>query len=1032
MDNIQNVADCEIKNTDRINIDEVSDEELCRIDDEIFNRGRNKLKKGSFRDKLYGKKYLGVCFAVPFVIMLITYIAMGVWPIGEGSVLVLDLNAQYIYFIEKFRSIIAEGGSFLFSFERVLGGEFMGMVAYYLASPFNLITLLFPKEYITEAVMLILLLKCGCCGLTFGIFVDKTFSRRRPVATIIFSSMYALTSFAVVMQNNLMWTDNIILLPLILLGIDRLIKHGKVKLYTVTVALSLITNFYIGYMTCIFVAIYFFVRYFTASDEERNPTGTNKHFAKAFVRILIFSIIAVMIAAVMIWSAYYSLSFGKLEFSEPNYGASQLFDFADIFTKLYFGSYDTVRPEGAPFLYAGMLMTLLAPLFFFVKSIPTKHKVGAAVLLVICLFSVNLSTLDLIWHGFQRPNWLNARFSYMFVMIGLLMAYAAFLKIREIGYSKVVCSGVVFSVILMIFQKLDFENLPDFGAVWASLGIIIIYLIFLRFTYRDAGRNYVETTAVVLAVIVAAELFASSVSNLYALDADVLFTDRVPPANVVKAYEESLTEEGDFLSTDEANDLLASYRGFLDVYAPAVEYVNSIDPSFFRSEKINHQKTNDNFALGIRGLSGSTSTLNAPVIEFLHQMGLSSKSHWSKYEGNTPYTDTFFGVKYLFYYKHKDKVPDYVDTYYELIHETDTGVMIYRNNNALSIAFTAVGDIADYKVNEEEFKHITSESGDYDILMKQTYEGPFNLMNRIFSHTYGSELNLWNKLDITSTGYNGCRKFNLKENNLHSGYEKNTDGDGTFTYKVTADGDTVYMYIPSEWPREVTVSVNGKNIGKYMGNNTHHILKLGTYAEGENLEVVLKMEADKLYLTNGDYFFYSFNDELYEEVKDKLVPTQMEVTDFSESHIEGKLSVKENATHVLTTIPYDEGWQVYCNGEMITYEKALDCLIAFDLPAGEYEIEFRYMPDSFKYGMIISVSGIVLFVVLIILKTKLEKKRATVSVLSEITPALDTLEDEDADTVSEITDTLTDGDEMESPIDDTEVTGGTNNDTSEE
>ena len=211
---------------------------------------------------LFGKKYLGFAFLVPAVLMTLIYVALGVWPVGERSALVLDLNAQYVYYIEKFRSILLDGGSFLYSFERALGGEFMGIVAYYVASPFNLLTLLFPKQWMTEVVMAIMILKCGFCGFNFGVYAHNRFDRRRPMATIIFSTMYALCSFGVVMQNNLMWIDCMLLFPLVLLGMDRLIKYGRYKLYTVTLALAILSNYYIGYMMCLFLLFYFFVSFF--------------------------------------------------------------------------------------------------------------------------------------------------------------------------------------------------------------------------------------------------------------------------------------------------------------------------------------------------------------------------------------------------------------------------------------------------------------------------------------------------------------------------------------------------------------------------------------------------------------------------------------------------------------------------------------------------------------------------------------------------------------------------------------------------
>ena len=100
--------------------------------------------------------------------------------------------------------------------------------------------------------------------------------------------MYALTAYAVVQQHNTMWIDNLILLPIILLGIENIIKYGKYKMFIIALAMAVYSNFYIGYMMCICVAAYFFYYYFANDPAERNPLGEKKHFLKSLGRIDLF------------------------------------------------------------------------------------------------------------------------------------------------------------------------------------------------------------------------------------------------------------------------------------------------------------------------------------------------------------------------------------------------------------------------------------------------------------------------------------------------------------------------------------------------------------------------------------------------------------------------------------------------------------------------------------------------------------------------------------------------------------------------
>ena len=112
--------------------------------------------------------YLALCFFAPIVLMYGIYIVLGLYPFGDTSPLVLDMNAQYVSFFEATRDSILGERSALYSFSRSLGGEFGGMIAYYTASPLSIITILFPKDRIQEAILTILLIKCGLSGATFG------------------------------------------------------------------------------------------------------------------------------------------------------------------------------------------------------------------------------------------------------------------------------------------------------------------------------------------------------------------------------------------------------------------------------------------------------------------------------------------------------------------------------------------------------------------------------------------------------------------------------------------------------------------------------------------------------------------------------------------------------------------------------------------------------------------------------------------------------------------------------------------------
>ncbi|MBQ8510287.1 MAG: YfhO family protein [Clostridia bacterium] len=858
---------------------------------------------------LDGMYHMGLAFLFPVLIMALVYLAMEVWPFGKNSVLVLDLNGQYVYYFEAIRDILRGEQGILYSFERALGGEFLGIVAYYLASPFTFIVALFPEGMITESLYTILLLKCGLSGMNMCVYLHKSHPTK-PTSEVIFSVMYALTSYAVVMQHNTMWIDCLLFFPLIMLGVESLIKYGHYKLYVLTLAVAVFSNYYIGYMVCIGVAAYFFFYYCLCTPEQRNPLGERFHFAKTFGRMALFSLIAVGMATIIILPAYYSLTFGKTTFSDPSFDFKQKFDFLDLISKMFPGSYDTVRPEGWPFVFSGTLTTILLPVFFMMKQITPRQKIAYGVLMAFFIFSFNSSTIDLVWHGFQRPNWLNYRYSFMFCFVIIVMAYLAFEHIREIDIRMVLGVGAVLGVLICVLQKLEYENIPDLTCVWFSIAAISIYMILLSGCHHNWLDGAINT---ILCVFVLLEMFCSALADVVALDDDVHYSTRT------------------------------SYRNFMNVWTPISEWMNQYDTSFYRAEKTEHRKTNDNFTLNIRGLSNSTSTLNAKQIEFLQRLGYSSKSHWSKYLGGTPISDSLLGLKYILTLDTNEMNDVYGEAIY---HDEENMTMAYLNEYAQSLGYMVNSALTEFEIAE--------------------YVSPFELMNEMVSEMVGSEemLELFKPYANIKPEYENLELAYVTGHKKYSKVNTSRSGKLIFTFTPVNDRE-IFVYFPSDYARDAKLKVNGSDVSEYFTNETCRIVSIGKQPAGEELIVSLTLEKDEIYIANGvDYFWY-LDEELFADVMKQLQEGGYQIDEFTDDSFNGTITVPEDRTMFLLTIPYDEGWKVYVDGEQVETFEVLECLTAVELTPGEHSIEMKYSPWCVKYGMIISISSAALFVLIV-------------------------------------------------------------------
>lgn len=922
--------------------------------------------------------YLIAAFFIPFVIMLGVYICLEKHPFGNNSVLTLDLQAQYVYYYEAIRRLLTEGGSWLYSWERTLGGEFMGIVAYYMASPFNIILVLFPKDMLADAVMFIQLAKVGGMGLTFAYYLRKT-RKTTDMQSIAFSTMYALCAYSVVQLMNPMWLDAMVFLPLLVLGIESMIRERKFILYTVSLVTVFCTNYYMGYMCAIFTFFYFLYYYFLVRDELPQNVTMEKTEDK-FLRILrsrgfetlmrfgVFTVIAVLISAFMLLCAWNSLQFGKTEFANTNFSPSLRFDFLDIFVKLLPGSYDSVRPTGLPMIYCGMLALIALPLFFMSPAISKKKKVLSACMIGLFVVSFSVNTIDLVWHGFSAPNWLNYRYSYIFSFFLLLLACDGMRTIKKIPFPKILASSVFIGVLILIVQKLDYvfpqtatrdKTLDDAKCILLSLALLIVYVTVIYFIKMEKME---QAGTFALAALVCVEMFATSLIHVTDVQTDV-----------------GSVRYGNYLSASGKTEYYDGYTGSIKRIESVVNEVLENDDSFYRMESTVYRRAggvNEPMAFGFNGISHSTSTLNASVIQLLNKFGYASQSHWTKYLGGTAVSDALLGIKYVITKNNKLDSNIYTvaaegEEYYKYIPTKNT-IYAMQNTKALSVAYgvspNVLTDMADF--NDPPYYTALELQNDLVNSMLSDVMASPNVFRGIYARVEG--IGCSHSMYTHTHKYTDANGQPKEADNSYYVIEDKTDNEGTFvfTFDAKADGD-IYMHLPgilfSDMTTDCDIYVNGSYKCDYFTNETWTVANIGTFEKGDTVRVELRFKGGKLYISRAStYLFYYIDYEALNRAFDELSYASMYIKEHGNDFLKGTIELPEGQELIFTTIPYDEGWKVYIDGKETDYKMALGSLIAVPSTAGFHEIEFVYRPDCAVYGGLLSIIGIAIFLIIIL------------------------------------------------------------------
>ncbi|MDR1700161.1 MAG: YfhO family protein, partial [Lachnoclostridium sp.] len=585
-------------------------------------------------------------FALPIVVLVIVEAFLGFSPFGEKTVLFNDLNGQYISYLSFLRNNLLEQGSNLYSFAKGMGGGLVGFGAYYYASPINMLLVLFDTELLPYGIWMIQLLRIGLSGLTMNLFLNREGVQAKSV---IFSFCYALMAYSMVYSPHIMWMDAVVLLPLIVLGIERINNKKSSVLYVISLCLAIIVNYYLGFMLCIFSLLYFCYHLFCAGQ---HAFSFKKEELYSVLKFVISSVIAAGMSAFVLLPALSSLQGGDAKFSAANLLASfhTNFSYLGFTSKLFPGSFSAAQMGfGMPNVYCGMLMILFGVVFFCCKKISLRRKIGFGILIAVIFFSFKIEAINLLWHAFNEPDQFPYRYSFIFSFLVITAAYQGYQNSNPTKVLKFMIP--VFSLFVLAAVTLSGRNVPYLTNDKIMSGILILMLILGTFVYVKFSHNRRRLSLFLLLIC---------------------FVDLGINMNMSMQF------------ADYAN--YSSYEDFVQTNQTVIDQVKKKDTSFYRMEKTYQWNHNDSMMFGYNGLSHFSSDDKVYVREFLGKMGFRNNNIWAYYnQGSSISADSLLGVKYIL-----SKSP--LEKPYNLLWQYKD-ISVYQNPYALPIGFMVEKDI---------------------------------------------------------------------------------------------------------------------------------------------------------------------------------------------------------------------------------------------------------------------------------------------------------------------------------------------------
>ena len=841
------------------------------------------MKKINIKNIWKNYKNLLLTFICALGVIIILYVINEVAPFGKYSMLAVDFYHQYGPMMGEFFDRVKNSSNFIYSFNMGMGLPFFRNYFNYMSSFFNIILFLVKRENLLASYSVIIGLKAVVSAVAMNIFLNYKFKKKSYIHSII-AIIYAFNNYFTAYYWNIMWLDGLVLLPIVVMGIEKLIDDDKYCLYIFSLACMLFSNYFIGFMLCIFSVIYFLVYLFIINDKLKI-----KVYLEKCLKFSVCSLLAGGLCAFALIPMFKSLS--GISATSDVWPSSQYYGFTLIeFIYNHLSGVPTTVFKSdainAPNISSSIIVIPLFILFLLNKDIKLRVKIGYSLMLGIMILSFFWAPLDFIWHAFHVPNDLPYRYSFIYPFIFLIISTYAIHKVDKVKEYIVI---IIFVLTLLFAGSVYFVkdfNILDTTIIFNFIIVILWFLLYVIYKFFNEKSKFIPIIGILTVCLEA----IISINGCWNIDQDL----------------EGFYSDYNIIESD-------------------LSYVkNNDDDLFYRIEKKDMKTFNDPSWYGYYGITAFSSMEYENLAVLEHSLGMPGNQINSFSLGdNTPIYNIMFNLKYI--------VGDMSDNKNYDLYFTDAinDNYVYRSKYYAGLMYKVNKDI----VNWDFFS-----------------DNPFENQNSFIKQAYGiNDILVKNKINNDS-----IVKF---DNEVIHKYKLNKkEGYIYLSNNINSIIIDKVLYIREGYSSNFDSSFDYNVTETFSENKIIHFTNCDTIYVSYNNEI-----------ESYAYIYYLDNNKL-EKINKLVSDNKVILTNFEENKINGTIFGNEGT--IYTSIPYDEGWNVYVDGVKTDTFLIGNSLLGFDINDGEHEITLVYKIPYFKIGMGISIGSLSIIIGYAFLKKK--------------------------------------------------------------
>lgn len=631
---------------------------------------------------------------------------------------------------------------------------------------------------------------------------------------------------------------------------------------------------------------------------------------RTIIDYLIVMLLGVMTSFVMLLPACMALIGGKATHNSVGLTGIIHFDVLHFFSGFEINA--AGNNQMAPVIFCSGILLICSAYYFVTSFVDKKEKILSGVLASFLIGSFCLQDLELLWTAFVRSTSYYFRFSFIVPFFMLILASRGWKTIEKNGVQKkAVCWSV--GILLAIFYILSRD-----GELNTSLRTLVLYMFFLVLTgiliamYKHRNIR-VRYGSVFLMVI-------------------MLF------------FELSYNTNKAFREYNASNTLFTEYETAME---NVVEELNDrAEDNFYRFEKNdsyltisepgNKVATCESLLFGYNSIEHYSSAYDEKVDEFLSKIGYSDlankqvflcETYW-----NSPMIlmDSLLSVKYAV-------MPKATYGYEKLDMDTELPFKdsdIYENMYALPLGYNVSS-----KLKNVEFGN-----------------NPYENQSRLLSGMIGENCRFYKDVETQFLGFDGQDEM----------------------WRVTALADgPVYFYIDSSsvhgnlYEDNCEIYVDDQYLQDTCSRFVMNSMLLGEYRAGESVEVKIRhnntdeMSQHTIYTAQLDQ--EQFVNAM--DVLNKGYESRLKI----KGNVVSGMYTTETDSMIFLSIPYEKSWTLYVDGKKTELKELAGTFAGFELDAGTHEIRMEYHTPGFRAGIVLSIIGIVFFVIYNIVSRRKKK-----------------------------------------------------------